>query len=75
MKIKTYSRSRKKFSFGKDSKEIGFTILGILAMLIGIFIIIPVLLPLLKLVFGLILIAGGYFVVSRNSTLFYFRKF
>ncbi|MBN1175135.1 hypothetical protein JXA48_00680 [Candidatus Woesearchaeota archaeon] len=74
MKLKQNNRNKSNFNFKKDYKETGFTVLGVLAILIGIFIVIPVLLPLLKLVFGLILIIGGYFVVSKNSKLFYFRR-
>lgn len=75
MKAKPYKVNKKTFNFKKDYKEALFTILGVLSILIGIFIVVPVLLPLLKLVFGIILIIGGYFVVSKNSKLFYFRRF
>jgi len=73
---KVYNVNRKSwFSKKRDGKETAITILGIVAILVGIYIIIPVLIPLLKLVFGIILIAGGYFIINKNSNLFVFRKF
>lgn len=65
-------RNKNGFNFKKEPQKALFTILGIIAILVGIFIVIPVLLPLFKLVLGIILIIAGYVLVNKNSGLFQF---
>lgn len=75
MKVSTYNSTRRDknpFNFKKEPKKATFTILGIILMIFGIFIIVPILLPLLKLVFGAIIITISYFIIKKNSNLFDF---